>query len=514
MLDLLREACESLDAALELKRRAYEGGLNVDELVSDLLELSDRELEALGDNLRTFPMGCDLIELAVGPCASDQPPEIILANAELADRMGLCLHVCAYAVADAAERAGMRPIELFRRLVGSVRVPVDVDHLGACGPMRFPRDITECEGTCYLQGPPCVECPQGRVHRRLVDRERGQDEDPLEWLKVASSVCVNVTGEGGQGVEGHAAPLEEMRRVVRAAREVGAGVGAILHVGDGEDDLADGLRAAVEDLRVDYLAIEGGPFNRADDRLTAFRRAVVAARILAPGKVVITNGAYRDELAAGLRAGLNGAISGFPGNHHGYMVGYEPGTARRGRFGLPRVFALMKRVLGDRYGQTSVPAGWSELDGIVRASLMLGEDLVYPNDVSGIPVGDVHWVAALRSGRARELEPRVRSAREVAREVNGDTIALLGGRFPAWGLAKALDEVGVSEILISDPDAWVERVAVRLLNEELDATVHGMGGDDRRAVEEADEALVTAVLPRVARRIAERTGARPACEPR
>ncbi len=511
MLDLLREACESLDAALELKRMAYEGKIDVDELVTDLCELSDRELEALGDNLRTFPIGCDLIEIAVGPCASDYSPDTILANAELTDRMGMCLHVCAYAVADAAEREGMRPIELFRRLVNSVRVPVDVDHIGANGPMRFPKDITACEGTCYLQGPPFKECPRGRIHRRLLDKEREQEEELREWLEVASSVCVNVTGEGGQDAEGHAAPLEEMREVVETAREVGAGTGAILHVGDGEDDLADGLRAAIEELEVDYLAIEGGPFNRADDRLTAFRRAVVAARILVPGKVVITNGAYEDELVAGLQAGLNGALSGFPKNHHGYMVGYEPGTARRGNFGLPKVLAIMRRVFGRRYGQTSVPAGWEELDGIVRASLMLGEELLYPNDVAGIPIGDAHWVAALRSGRARELESEVRSVEEIAREVEGETVALLGGRFPAWGLAKALDEVGVSEILISDPDAWVERVTVRLLNEELDATVHGMMGDDKRAVEEADEALVTAVMPGVARALAEKTGAKPVC---
>ncbi|WP_457614657.1 FeGP cofactor biosynthesis family protein, partial [Methanopyrus sp.] len=124
---------------------------------------------------------------------------------------------------------------------------------------------------------------------------------------------------------------------------------------------------------------------------------------------------------------------------------------------------------------------------------------------------DVHWVAALRSNAARELSDEVRSVEDVASEVDADTVALLGGRFPAWGLAIVLDELGVSEILISDPDAWVERATVRLLNEELDATVHAMAGDDRKAVEEADVAFVTAVLPRIAERLAERTGARTVC---
>ncbi|WP_456484138.1 5,10-methenyltetrahydromethanopterin hydrogenase cofactor biosynthesis protein HmdC [Methanopyrus kandleri] len=511
MLDLLREACESLDAALELKRMAYEGKLNVDEVVTDLGELTDRELEALGDNLRTFPMGCDLIELAVGPCASDYSPDILLANAILADRMGLPLHICAYAVADVAENYGMRPIELFRRLVRNVRVPVDVDHIGAHGPMRFPRDITACEGTCYLQGPPFRECPRGRIHRRLVDKEKQQGEKLEDWAELASSICVNVTGEGGQDAEAHAAPLEEMKQVAETARRAGAGVGAILHVADGEDEFADGLKAAIEEVKVDYLAIEGGPFNRAGDRLSAFRRAVVAARIFVPGKVVLTNGAYEDELVVGLRAGLNGALSGFPKNHHGYMVGYEPGTARRGKFGIPKVLSIMRRTLGSRYGNTEVPAGWTELEGVTRAALFLGSDLLYPRDVASIPIGDVHWVAALRSNAARELSEEVRSVEEVASEVNADTVALLGGRFPAWGLALTLDELGVSEVLISDPDAWVERATVRLLDEELDATVHAMAGDDHKAVKEADAAFVTAVMPGIAERLAERTGARTVC---
>ena len=67
------------------------------------------------------------------------------------------------------------------------------------------------------------------------------------------------------------------------------------------------------------------------------------ARILVPGKVVATNGAYEDECRAGLRAGLNAIITGFPNNHHGYMCGYSPGTARRGIFGLPPSYKNDKR---------------------------------------------------------------------------------------------------------------------------------------------------------------------------
>ncbi len=513
MHDILLEAADSLDQALKLKGMAYSGEVDPYELVEELDSLGDRELEALGENLRTFPMGCDLIEIDVGPCVSDYSPEILKANAQIADRAGFPLHICAYAVADVAEAHGMRPIEFMREIRRDVKGPIDIDHIGENGPMRFPRDITACEGTCYLEGPPFKECPRGRIHRRLVDKEEEQGEDLREWAELASSICVNVAGEGGQDAESHAAPLDEMRKVAEVAREAGAGVGAIVHVADGGSELAAGLDAAVNDLEVDYLAVEGGPFNRARDRLHAFRVAVVAARILAPGKVVVTNGAYEDELRIGLRAGLNGAISGFPKNHHGYMVGYKPGTARRGKFGLPKVMAIMQDVLGRRYGATQVPAGWTELESVIRAALFLGEDLLYPEAVAGIPIGDVHWVGSLRTRAAEELREEVLSVEDIAKRIvqKGESVALLGGRFPAWGLALRLDELGIGEVIVSDPDAWVERATVRLLDEELDASVRGASGDDRKAVEEADVAVVTAVMPGIAERLAKETGAMTVC---
>ena len=65
-------------------------------------------------------------------------------------------------------------------------------------------------------------------------------------------------------------------------------------------------------MEADVFVLEGGPFNQAPDRLDAFAKAIAIARILVPGKIVATNGAYEDECRVGLRAGLNAIITGFP----------------------------------------------------------------------------------------------------------------------------------------------------------------------------------------------------------
>lgn len=47
----------------------------------------------------------------------------------------------------------------------------------------------------------------------------------------------------------------------------------------------------------------------------------------------------------------------------------------------------------------------------------------------------------------------------IAESVNGSSVALLGGRFISWVIAKELDKQ-VDEIIISDVDPWIQNVTV------------------------------------------------------
>lgn len=84
-----------------------------------------------------------------------------------------------------------------------------------------------------------------------------------------------------------------------------------MFIGDGYDDLITGFEKAIE-IGADVFVLEGGPYNAAKNPVEAFAKAVAASRILCPGKVVGTNGAYERECRVGLRSGLNVIITGFP----------------------------------------------------------------------------------------------------------------------------------------------------------------------------------------------------------
>lgn len=101
-----------------------------------------------------------------------------------------------------------------------------------------------------------------------------------------------------------------------------------MFVGDGYDEVITGFEKSIE-IGADVIVVEGGPFNRCENTTEAFAKTIAAARILSPGKVVATNGAYEHEVRAGLRSGLNMIITGFPKNHHGYMCGYELNRKKR-----------------------------------------------------------------------------------------------------------------------------------------------------------------------------------------
>ncbi|EKF85601.1 5,10-methenyltetrahydromethanopterin hydrogenase cofactor biosynthesis protein HmdC [Methanobacterium formicicum] len=490
MYDIVKEAVNDMDSALELSK----ANKNVNDVVDAVSELSTAEATQLGMNFKKFPIGCDLTEIVVGTCASDLGRDELMGNCMLSNMLGASIHVCAYAFADIAEANNMRGIDILREVREATDVPLDLDHFGRFGAMRFPREIVKCPGQCYNQGPPFQECPRDRIHARLVDKEEAAQDEREEWIKCSSSVAINVTS--AQGGEGHAAPLEEAEEIASLAQEYGKGVEAIMFIGDGYDDLVTGFSKALE-LGADIFVLEGGPFNQSSNRLDSFAKAVAMARILVPGKIVATNGAYEDECRVGLRAGLNAIITGFPSNHHGYMCGYSPGTAKKGNFGLPRVIKIIKEEL--KPGLTNVPIQRGELEALASSIKVVGPENVYPQKIGEFTLGDAHWAVVPNSPIYEKVEVQ-RTIQSIHESLTGSSAALIGGRFVSWALARELNK-DMDEIIISDKDPWVEKVTVDILNRELPSTVIGASSDDKLASQNADHTIITSTIPGLVRRI-------------
>ena len=493
MKEIIKEAINDMDAALELSRSPK----NVKETVDAISELNTEEAMKLGMNFKKFPLGCDLTEVVVGTCASDIEKRDLLGNCILANMIGASIHICAYAFADIAEAHGMRGIDIIREVSTVTDVPLDLDHFGHYGPMRFPKDIIGCYGECYFKGPPFEECPRERIHSRLIDKEKEGEKDRDEWINLSSSVAVNLTSE--QGGEGHAAPLKEVEEIARLAKSYGKGLEAIMFIGDGYDDLITGFEKALK-IGADVFVLEGGPFNISKNRLDSFAKAVAMARILAPGKVVATNGAYEDECRAGLRAGLNAIITGFPRNHHGYMCGYSAGTARRGNFGLPRVIKIMKEEV--QCQTTSIPIQRGELEALARAVKIVGPENIYPHKIGYLPVGDAHWAVLANSNLYKKITIE-KTVKDIPEVINGDSVALLGGRFVSWAVAKEIDDL-VDDIIISDVDPWVEKATVTNLREELSSNIISAGSDDKKAALDSKNSIITSTVPYVVSKISRR----------
>lgn len=494
MEDLIKEAIHNPNAAWELAKTSKDPI----KVVDTISELSMEEAIKLGHNFKRFPIGCDLTEILVGTCASDLEEIDFLGNCILADMIGASIHACAYAFADMAESYGMKGVELMRKVRKITEVPIDLDHFGEYGPMRFPEDITHCIGQCYMEGPPFKGCPRNRIHSRLLDKEKEALPERDEWIKLSTSVAINLTS--AQGAESHAAPIKEAKKVAKLAREHGKGLEAIMFIGDGYDDLITAFEIAFE-IGVDVLVLEGGPFNLAKDRLRAFAQAVAMARILAPGKIVATNGAYEDECRVGLRAGLNAIITGFPRNHHGYMCGYSPGTARRGNFGLPRIIKIIKDEVKE--GLTRAPIQRGELEALAMAVKAAGEDNVYPTTIGYTPVGDAHWACLPHTPLYKrvKIQKTIKDIKRMASEgLLGDKIAILGARFLSWVISKELEEY-VDKIIISDTDKWVENVTIDNLRSQLKTDIHGANGDDKRAYDYADTTIISSTIPTIVNRI-------------
>ncbi|AIJ05950.1 hypothetical protein JH146_1107 [Methanocaldococcus bathoardescens] len=492
MRELIKEAVNNLDSALELRKIVIKK-LNEKKLKeSDIIEVVDvvddlslEEIQKLGSNLRKFPMGCDLIEIAVGPCSSSLTLTQFIENCILTDYIGFPIHICSYAVADIAEKEGLNPIDVLKMVLENVDVPIDIDHFGMYGAMRFPKEITHCYGDCYFKGPPFKGCPRDRIHKRLIEKEKEHADEFEEWVRLASTVCINVVEE--QGGEEHAAPLEEMEVVAKTAKKYGKGLEGIFHIGDGYDDLITGIKACI-DLDVDVFVVEGAPFNRAKDRLKAFAKAIAVSRILVKGGVVATNGAYEDECRIGLRSGLNAIITGFPLNHHGYMCGYSPETAKRGNFGLRRVI----RIIREEIKAGNVNASFIDKD-IVKA-IALGNNFlkgnIYPYSIGGFYLGDAHWASIKESNLCRKLK-----VNKTIDDISTDKIGLIGGRYISWAIAEKAEEV-----YISDTDSWVEKATIKILN-DAGINAYPCNGDDKKAVESSEKAYITTFIPNIALKI-------------
>lgn len=487
-MELVRESINNLDAALELRELVLEkinkNKLNesfILEIFDEIDKLSLDELIKLGSNFRKFPLGCDLVEIAVGPCSSTLTKEELLENCILSDFFGFPIHICGYAIADIAEKENLKPIDILKEIYNNISVPIDIDHFGKYGPMRFPREITECCGYCYYIGK-AKGCPLGRIYKRLIDKEKEHKDEFLDWIKLSSSVCINVVEEQ---VEGHAPPLEEMRYVAKKAKEYNKVVEGIFHIGNGEDDLIEGIKACI-DLDVDVFVVEGAPFNRGKDRLKTYAKAIVLSRILCKGGVVGTNGAYEDELRIGLRAGLNVVLTGFPYNHHGYMVGYKPKEAKRGNFGLRRVIKIVREEI------KNLNVRLIDKD-IIKAisygnSFLRGE--IYPNTLGNFYIGDAHWRVIYNS----KLRNIFKTSKTID-EIEGKSIGLLGGRYISWTIAKKADEV-----YISDKDLDVERLTIKILNKN-GINAYPCKGNDKKAIAMSDEAYITTFIPELAYKI-------------
>ncbi|ADG13271.1 Uncharacterized conserved protein UCP019375 [Methanocaldococcus infernus ME] len=479
MEDLIKETVKNKFAGLELRKiildKIEKGKLKEEDIIKvvDTVDsLSLEEIIKLGNNLRTFPLGCDLVDLAIGPCSSSLSLIELLENCILSDYIGFPIHICGYAIADIAEKENLTPLEVFKKVYDTVEVPIDIDHFGKYGPMRFPKEIVFCGGDCYNLGL-ARECPRERIHKRLIEKEKEYEEEFLDWIRLASTVCVNVVEE--QGREEHGAPIDEMREVAEAAKRFGKGVEGIFHIGDGYDDLIEGILACI-DLDVDVFVVEGGPFNL-KDRVKNFAKAVAISRILVKGGVVATNGAYEDELRIGLRAGLNTVITGFPLNHHGYMCGYSPGTARRGNFGLRRVMRIIKeegfKLMGKEIAKAIAMSG----------NFLKGE--IYPSRLGSFYIGDAHWRAIYES-KLSNLKPS-----KSIEDIDEEKVGLLGGRYISWKIAERAEEA-----YISDKDEFVERATIRILNEN-NINAYPCNGDDKKAIS-VGKAYITSFIPEIA----------------
>jgi hypothetical protein len=131
---MVKDAVSDMDSAFELSKSKKD----VNDVVDAVSALSTADATMLGMNFKKFPLGCDLTEIIVGTCASDLGKDELIGNCLLSNMIGASIHVCAYAFADIAENHGLTGIDVLREVREVTDVPLDLDHFGRYGAMRFP----------------------------------------------------------------------------------------------------------------------------------------------------------------------------------------------------------------------------------------------------------------------------------------------------------------------------------------------------------------------------------------
>ncbi|MEO2069153.1 MAG: 5,10-methenyltetrahydromethanopterin hydrogenase cofactor biosynthesis protein HmdC [Desulfurobacteriaceae bacterium] len=474
---------------------------NLDLIFKAIENLSTEKLLVLGRKFKEFPFGCDLNEIMVDVVSIRQNVEEIKGGFRLVDRLGFPIHVCSYVVAELAEKLKKTPLQLMEGFRSLTQMPIDVDHFGKYGPMRYPEEIVKCPADCYRSGKVFNGCPRGRIHKRLIEKEKAFLDEREGWVELVQSISVSFMSF--QKENSHSASIEETLSVVELAKEKGKGTGAIICVGDGKDDLLKGLKACIEH-EIDEIVIEGGPYNKASNPERKVLEATVMARITSVGKIVATNGQYENELRLALRGGLNSVISGFPGNHHAYMSGYTPSEATVNKFGLPKVMEIMAQEVTDSL--FPVPCDKESLMVIAKSAKFLGKEYLYPEGKLGnIPIGDAHWLLVYSSPLSKniQLEWNLKKLSSFLKEKEIKKVGLLGCRFVAWGIAKAISPF-VKEILVSDKDKRVEEITYKIFKENLNVKITPCNGSDEMCIEKSDISILTSFIPSLIKKFTQR----------
>jgi hypothetical protein len=145
-----------------------------------------------------------------------------------------------------------------------------------------------------------------------------------------------------------------------------------------------------------------------------------------------------------------------------------------------------------------VPVLKEDLIPLTTAIKIAGRDYIYPKKIGAYTVGDAHWATLINSKMYKNLTLK-NDLNDIVNSVNGNSVALLGGRFLSWVIANELDKQ-VDEIIISDADPWVQRMTVENLQDALDATIIPGDGDVNSA-KQADSSIISSTVPGISNKI-------------
>ncbi len=162
---------------------------------------------------------------------------------------------------------------------------------------------------------------------------------------------------------------------------------------------------------------------------------------------------------------------------------------------MPRVMQIIKEEVNDMW--TRAPIQKEEMESLARAVKVVGPENVYPQKIGYSSVGDAHWVCLSSTPLYSRINVKktVSDIVKMANEGNiGDNVALLGGRFVSWVLARELDGI-VDQFTISDIDPWVEKVTADNLRSELKTDVLMANSNDREASNNSDTTIICSTIP-------------------